>query len=224
MLTRPRARPSKAGRRSAWCAAPTASASCSRARRWRWSPGAASCAPTCPQTGSSPRRFSGATAGLLVKQLRDVGVLGEDERIDAFRLASFQQVIALLPYFREEEAGSRPAPAPKVVFTGPDGVKLPDEASHLQRSGPDRGARPSDLRHSFVSLRIREGASIVEVARQAGHAPTIPWTPTDTSSRSSKELSGSLPRPRFAVPARKLVSDLCPSRAAKQTTRRGIPL
>lgn len=34
-------------------------------------------------------------------------------------------------------------------------------------------ARPYDLRHSFVSLLIHEGASVVEVARQAGHAPTM---------------------------------------------------
>jgi integrase len=33
------------------------------------------------------------------------------------------------------------------------------------------GARPYDLRHSFVSLLIQEGVSIVEVARQAGHSP-----------------------------------------------------
>ena len=31
--------------------------------------------------------------------------------------------------------------------------------------------RPYDLRHSFVSLLIQEGVSIVEVARQAGHSP-----------------------------------------------------
>jgi hypothetical protein len=80
-----------------------------------------------------PPQFAGATAGLLVKALRDAGVLGDDEGIDAFRLAGFQQVIALLPYFREEEASRRPAPALKVVFTVPDGVKLPDEATHLNR-------------------------------------------------------------------------------------------
>jgi integrase len=33
--------------------------------------------------------------------------------------------------------------------------------------------RPYDLRHSFVSLLIAEGASIVEVARQAGHSPAV---------------------------------------------------
>jgi integrase len=33
--------------------------------------------------------------------------------------------------------------------------------------------RPYDLRHSFVSLLIHEGRSVVDVARQAGHAPTM---------------------------------------------------
>ncbi len=35
------------------------------------------------------------------------------------------------------------------------------------------GVRPYDLRHSFVSLLISEGQSILEVARQAGHSPTM---------------------------------------------------
>jgi integrase len=33
--------------------------------------------------------------------------------------------------------------------------------------------RPYDLRHSFVSLLIAEGHNVVEVARQAGHSPTM---------------------------------------------------
>ncbi len=33
--------------------------------------------------------------------------------------------------------------------------------------------RPYDLRHSFVSLLIHEGGSIVEVARQGGHSPKM---------------------------------------------------
>ena len=33
--------------------------------------------------------------------------------------------------------------------------------------------RPYDLRHSFVSLLIHEGRSVVEVAQQAGHAPMM---------------------------------------------------
>jgi integrase len=35
------------------------------------------------------------------------------------------------------------------------------------------GARPYDLRHSFVSLLIAEGRSIIDIARQAGHNPTM---------------------------------------------------
>jgi integrase len=35
------------------------------------------------------------------------------------------------------------------------------------------GSRPYDLRHSFVSLLIAEGRSVVVVARQAGHSPTM---------------------------------------------------
>jgi hypothetical protein len=34
-------------------------------------------------------------------------------------------------------------------------------------------SRPYDLRHSFVSLLIHEGRTVVEVAAQAGHAPTM---------------------------------------------------
>jgi len=33
--------------------------------------------------------------------------------------------------------------------------------------------RPYDLRHSFVSLLLAESANVVEVARQAGHSPTV---------------------------------------------------
>ena len=33
--------------------------------------------------------------------------------------------------------------------------------------------RPYDLRHSFVSLLLAEGGNVVEIARQAGHSPTM---------------------------------------------------
>jgi integrase len=35
------------------------------------------------------------------------------------------------------------------------------------------GFRPYDLRHSFVSLLFAEGRTVIEVARQAGHSPTM---------------------------------------------------
>jgi hypothetical protein len=48
-------------------------------------------------------------------------------------------------------------------------------------------ARPYDLRHSFVSLLIAQGASVVEVAAQAGHAPTMTL---DTYAHLFDELEG----------------------------------
>ena len=43
----------------------------------------------------------------------------------------------------------------------------------LARAAGLIGVSPYDLRHSFVSLLIAEGRSILEVARQAGHSPTM---------------------------------------------------
>jgi integrase len=40
-------------------------------------------------------------------------------------------------------------------------------------AGLDSPVRPYDLRHSFVSLLLAEGANVVEIARQAGHSPTM---------------------------------------------------
>ena len=48
-------------------------------------------------------------------------------------------------------------------------------------------ARPYDLRHAYVSLLIREGVSVVEVARQAGHSPTMAL---DTHGHVFAELEG----------------------------------
>ena len=50
-----------------------------------------------------------------------------------------------------------------------------------------RNVRPYDLRHSFISLLLAEGASIVELAQQAGHAPTMTL---DTYGHVVEELAG----------------------------------
>ena len=50
-----------------------------------------------------------------------------------------------------------------------------------------QGARPYDLRHSFCSLLLYEGRTIVEVARQAGHAPSMSL---DTYQHVIDELEG----------------------------------
>ena len=68
-----------------------------------------------------------------------------------------------------------------LVFPRPDGGPWRDTDYRNWRkrtfapAAGDAGLalRPYDLRHSFVSLLIREGQSIVEVARQAGHSPAV---------------------------------------------------
>ena len=49
------------------------------------------------------------------------------------------------------------------------------------------GVRPYDLRDSFCSLLIHEGQSVVEVAAQAGHAPTMTL---NTYAHVFEELKG----------------------------------
>jgi integrase len=48
-------------------------------------------------------------------------------------------------------------------------------------------ARPYDLRHAFCSLLIREGREITEIARQAGHAPSMTL---DTYGHVIEEMRG----------------------------------
>jgi integrase len=52
--------------------------------------------------------------------------------------------------------------------------------------------RPYDLRHSFASLLIAEGRSVVEVAAQLGHAPSMTL---DTYGHVIAELAGKPSRP-----------------------------
>jgi len=70
----------------------------------------------------------------------------------------------------------------KLLFIGKDGGPLTEGQWNRWQEGIFRqsaraagaeGARAYDLRHSFVSLLINEGISILEVARQAGHTPTM---------------------------------------------------
>jgi integrase len=83
-------------------------------------------------------------------------------------------------------------------------------------------ARPYDLRHSFVSLLIYEGASVVDVARQAGHAPTMTL---DTYGHIFEELADGdrVPAETLIAEARKRygtspdVSVLCPSPSTGST-------
>lgn len=75
---------------------------------------------------------------------------------------------------------ARPGKDAELDFPRPDGRPWTDDDYANWRERKYRPAaqaaglaeaRPYDLRHSFVSLLIHEGVSIVEVARQAGHGP-----------------------------------------------------
>ncbi len=69
-----------------------------------------------------------------------------------------------------------------LIFPSPDGSPWNEDRARNWRhrafaeaaahAGTPK-ARPYDLRHSYISLLIQQGATVVEVARQAGHAPTM---------------------------------------------------
>jgi hypothetical protein len=84
------------------------------------------------------------------------------------------------------------------------------------------GARPYDLRHSIVSLLIHEGRSVVDVARQAGHSPTMTldvyahvFDEFDIAERVSAEDQ--------IIRARHDVSGLCPPRSDEAGEPQEIP-
>ena len=60
-------------------------------------------------------------------------------------------------------------------------------ASNPPTPGLGADTRPYDLRHSFLSLLLLEGATVVEVARQAGHSPTMTLS---TYAHHFEELEG----------------------------------
>lgn len=63
-------------------------------------------------------------------------------------------------------------------------------------------ARPYDLRHSFASLLLHEGRSVVDVARQLGHGANLTLSTYGPSLTSSTALRTSPQRTRFAPLAR----------------------
>jgi integrase len=88
-----------------------------------------------------------------------------------------------------------------LVFPRKDGRVWTDEdwrnwrqrvfAPVASAAGLDR-FRPYDLRHSFVSLLFAEGRTVIEVARQAGHSPTMALA---TYGHVIEELEGAKRRP-----------------------------
>jgi integrase len=77
-------------------------------------------------------------------------------------------------------------------------------------------SRPYDLRHTFCSLLIAEGLSVVEIAQQAGHSPTMTLA---TYAHVIEDLAGTDRRPAETVirnAREKLASELLPAKAQKR--------
>jgi integrase len=84
------------------------------------------------------------------------------------------------------------------------------------------GARPYDLRHSFVSLLIHEGRSVVEVARQAGHSPTMTLDVYAHVFDEFDVAEGVSAEDQIGQ-ARRDVSGLCPPRSQEDPEPRETP-
>jgi integrase len=119
------------------------------------------------------------------------------------------RTVRLLPPLAADLAEWRLAsrrPGPKaLVFPGPTGDAWTDTSYRNWRRrifGPAAKAagldasRPYFLRHLFCSLLLAEGASVVEVARQAGHSPTMTLS---TYGHVIEELEGGERRSAEAV-------------------------
>lgn len=74
------------------------------------------------------------------------------------------------------------AAATDLVFPAPDGSPWNADRANNWRSrtfarasqaAGEPNIRPYDLGHSYISLLIAQGATVVEVAQQAGHSPTM---------------------------------------------------
>jgi integrase len=99
------------------------------------------------------------------------------------------RTVRLLPPLRADLAAWRLASGrPEhsgLVFPGRDGAPWTEPAYQSWRRGPFQKAlngagvseaRPYDLRHSFASLLLHEGRSVVYVARQLGHDARLTLT------------------------------------------------
>jgi integrase len=110
-----------------------------------------------------------------------------------------------------------------LLFPGPDGAPWnldrvnnwrgrifadATEAAGLQ------GIRPYDLRHSYISLLIAQGATVIEVAQQAGHSPTMALSTYahlfDEHDRDQTRSAEELIRAARAAQSVREVSVLCP--------------
>ena len=109
--------------------------------------------------------------------------LGELKTTKTARTRTVRLLAPLAADLREWHIGQGRAGDEALAFPGRGGDVWGDDAWRYWRrrvftpaaktTGLDSRVRPYDLRHSFVSLLLAEGANVVEIARQAGHSPTL---------------------------------------------------
>lgn len=134
---------------------------------------------------------------LLIEQAVSHGVLKEQKTGREYRTVDLfgvlrEELLAWIAVF--------PNDPNRLIFGRPDGMpwRLDDwnnwRARAFQAAARDVGLgqpRPYDLRHSFASLLMREQrVSIVDLAEQLGHAPTMTL---DTYSHVMREYRGAPP-------------------------------
>lgn len=86
------------------------------------------------------------------------------------------QLAELLKRQRKAQAEAKLAELPEYIFTEPEGGPLARRtferafALVLRKAGLGPQHSPKSLRHTYASLMISEGANLLYVARQLGHA------------------------------------------------------
>jgi integrase len=126
--------------------------------------------------------------------------------------------------------------ATDLVFPGPDGAPWNlDRVNNWRgrifadatKAAGISGARPYDLRHSYISLLIAQGATVVEVAQQAGHSPTMALSTYahlfDEHDRDENRSAEELIRAAQAAQGVREVSVLCPPQTHQQPPHTGNP-
>jgi integrase len=123
-----------------------------------------------------------------------------------------------------------------LIFPGPDGSPWNlDRVNNWRgrifaeatKAAGVPGVRPYDLRHSYISLLIAQGATVVEVAQQAGHSPTMALSTYahlfDEHDRNDHRSPEDLITAARAAHGVREVSGLCPPEIARRDTDPGNP-
>jgi integrase len=108
---------------------------------------------------------------------------------------------------------------PQLIFPGHDGQPWTDPAyrswrrrafSRAVKAAGIEHARPYDLRHSFASLLLHEGRSVIYVARQLGHGGQLTLGTYGHVIDELDEAPRQEPRPQFSLLAKAWLPIGCP--------------